>query len=334
MQIDLLFQSVGKQAVAGRFDQLVEIEGIFVDVDLAGLDLGEVEDLVDDGPQVAGGLLDDVDVAVLVVVEGRFFQQVDETLDAVDRGADLVAHVGQELGFHLVGVLGLVAGLGQLAVLVFEVGDRIHQLQGCSLDLLVQLHAVCQQRLGHAVEALLDLADLVVLDLLDGLPEVAGLDLLDMPQQAENRLRDASADDPGHQGGQQQHGDEQYAAAQEALADLLAQSLARQVEVHAADGAGSGFLGGIGIEDIEQIETLAAYHMAVVVIIVDMIGPVVTRCGLGNDLAAGIVDRQIDHIRVAQALLEQAADRIVVARIEIEFGGAGYLLCHQLALAA
>ena len=91
---------------------------------MPGLDLGEVQDVVDDDQEVLGRNLDARGQLVLVVVEGGLEQQLGEPYDPVHGSADLVAHGGQELrlglGCHqcpVAGggqVLGGVAGFGHV----------------------------------------------------------------------------------------------------------------------------------------------------------------------------------------------------------------------------
>ena len=52
-------------------------------------------------------------------------QQLGEAQDGVHRGADLVAHIGQEIALGLVGRLGLLLGAQQLDLLLFELGDIV-----------------------------------------------------------------------------------------------------------------------------------------------------------------------------------------------------------------
>ena len=79
-----------------------------VELELAGLDLGEVEQVVDDGQQGVGRGLDNLEVLPLLGVEVRVQGQLRHAEDRVHGGADLVADVGQELA------LGLARGLGRL----------------------------------------------------------------------------------------------------------------------------------------------------------------------------------------------------------------------------
>ena len=93
-----------------RADDFVELEVGGFDVELAGLDLREVEDVVDDGQQRRAGVVDLADVVALLGVERRLEREVREADDGVHRRADFVAHVRQEHGLHLRGFLGLLLG--------------------------------------------------------------------------------------------------------------------------------------------------------------------------------------------------------------------------------
>jgi hypothetical protein len=80
-------------------------------VQAAGLDLGEVQQVADDLGQRAAGAADQVQVATVLGRQVRVVgHQGREAQDAVQRGADLVADRGQEVGLGLAGGLG--AGLG------------------------------------------------------------------------------------------------------------------------------------------------------------------------------------------------------------------------------
>ena len=84
----------GPQGVADRRPQG---EVGHVQLELAGLDLGEVEQVVDHAEQVVGGRLDRLEVLPLVLGQGRVEGQLGHAEDGVHGGADLVADVGQEL---------------------------------------------------------------------------------------------------------------------------------------------------------------------------------------------------------------------------------------------
>ena len=71
-----------------------------------GLDLRQIEQVVDQRQQVFPALADDVQALAHLVVSGQFLapsQDLDVAQDAVQGGAQFVAHVRQEGAFRLVG---------------------------------------------------------------------------------------------------------------------------------------------------------------------------------------------------------------------------------------
>jgi hypothetical protein len=74
-----------------------QVEVHLLEVDAAGLDLREVQDVVDDLEQRAPRLVDHLGVLALLGRERRVEQQPRHPDHAVHRRADLVAHVGHEL---------------------------------------------------------------------------------------------------------------------------------------------------------------------------------------------------------------------------------------------
>ena len=103
-----------RQHVEGALDALAEREGLGLQLDLAGLDLGEVEDVVDDRQERLGGGVDGLREVALLVVERRVEEQAAHADDGVHRGPDLVAHGGQEGALGLVGLLGGLLGRAAL----------------------------------------------------------------------------------------------------------------------------------------------------------------------------------------------------------------------------
>ena len=100
-----------------------EIEVDVLELHLLGLDLGEVQDVADDGEQGLGARLDGLGVVPLLLVELGVQQQVDHADDAVHGRADLVAHVGEEGALGLAGrlsfdrqLVGALDGVLQLPV--------------------------------------------------------------------------------------------------------------------------------------------------------------------------------------------------------------------------
>ena len=98
----------------------LEIGGL--ELDPPGLDLGQVEHVVDDRQQVLARIVDHVQAVHLQRRCTVAPQQVVQTDDGVHRGADFMAHVGQEAALGAVRGLGLQLRLGELC------GALLHHL--------------------------------------------------------------------------------------------------------------------------------------------------------------------------------------------------------------
>ena len=70
---------------------------------LPGLDLGEIEDVVDDGQERLRRMLDDLEILALTGIELGIEHEFRHADDAVHRRANLVAHVGEELALGPIG---------------------------------------------------------------------------------------------------------------------------------------------------------------------------------------------------------------------------------------
>jgi hypothetical protein len=99
------------QGAHGQGDAVAQAEVDLLEVELAGLDLREVEDVVDDAEQAVGRALDEGEVFALLVVQRGVEGEVGHAEDGVHRRADLVAHVGQEVALRAAGGLGDFLGL-------------------------------------------------------------------------------------------------------------------------------------------------------------------------------------------------------------------------------
>ncbi len=100
-------------------DQSRDLDPLRIGVHAPGLDLGKVEDIVDEAQEVAGIGLDLAEIAQ----QARFAKILDLLLhhlavsdDGGERGAELVAHIGQEGALGAVGRLGRL--LGDLSLLL------------------------------------------------------------------------------------------------------------------------------------------------------------------------------------------------------------------------
>ena len=126
----------GLRAHAGiqLLEHLAHIQRLQLELHAPGLDLGQVEHVIDQLQQITAGLVHDVGMLDLFgaeVAEGVLFQLIAEDQNAVERRAQLMGHIGEKFRFIAVGqrqLLGLFAQalLGLLARA--DVDDhRLHQ---------------------------------------------------------------------------------------------------------------------------------------------------------------------------------------------------------------
>ena len=135
-----------------RADHFVQPEVRGLDIEPAGLDLREVEDVVDHGEQRRAGVVDLAHVVALLRRERRLERQMRQADDGVHRRADLVAHVGEEHRLHLGGFFGLALGADQFLRLRLELTRLLlrlpEQLLGPKVALQdLQAHADHRQQL-------------------------------------------------------------------------------------------------------------------------------------------------------------------------------------------
>ena len=88
-------------------EQGAQIEVQRLQVELARLDLGEVQDVVYEREQRLAAVAHGLGIAPLLLVQVRVQQKAGHADDAVHGRADLVAHVGQKLALGHVGHIGL-----------------------------------------------------------------------------------------------------------------------------------------------------------------------------------------------------------------------------------
>ena len=130
-------------------DQFAQAEGQPFDVHPPGVDLGEVQDVVDDAQQGLSALAHHGDTARLRRIQPRAFKHLHHPEHPVHRRPDLMAHRGEEGGLRPVCRLGLrPRGLGQVPLALGglagglklleqpNVLDRDHRLVGESRDQL------------------------------------------------------------------------------------------------------------------------------------------------------------------------------------------------------
>ena len=95
-------------------EHLLQFELGVLDRQLAFLDLRKIKNIVDDAEQMPAGDLDLPDIVALAGRQLGLQGQVGHPDDGIHRGADLVAHVGQEIRFGEVGVFRRRLGVLQL----------------------------------------------------------------------------------------------------------------------------------------------------------------------------------------------------------------------------
>ena len=168
--------------------------GTLFELQLAGLDLREVEDVVDDRQQALARLGDHLGEAALARRHVACRQQLGHHHDAVHRRADLVAHGGEEVGLGAVGGLGGVARLAQVAV---RSATSCSRLRRCASSRASRSRMSPQ----HAVEAVDQFADLAVARVLDRARRscAAGGTRAMAAHQPLQRPGDAALQAPGHQ---------------------------------------------------------------------------------------------------------------------------------------
>ena len=109
-QLDAFLMRALREQVDDFLDHLADVEVLGLEAQLAGLDLREVENVVDDGEQRVGRALDRRRETALARIELRIEQQLGHAEHAVHRRADLVRHAREEFALRLAGRLGGAAG--------------------------------------------------------------------------------------------------------------------------------------------------------------------------------------------------------------------------------
>ena len=144
-------------------ERVLQRERRDLELDLPGLDLGQVEDVVDQRQQVVARGEDVLEVLRLLLVElaeELLAEHLREADDRVQRRPQLVRHVGQEL--RLVPARRL-----ELAALLVQLGECRLELAGPLLDLLLEARIGLLEPRRHAIELLRERSELVVARYLD-----------------------------------------------------------------------------------------------------------------------------------------------------------------------
>ena len=118
------------------------------ELELAGLDFGKVEDVIDDGEQSVGAAAGGFDVFALFVGQFGIQKQGGHADDAIHGRADFVAHVGQEFRFGERGFLKFLVQREERCIGLDELLLAFPQsaISGVALDQV-------RQRLGVVADA-------------------------------------------------------------------------------------------------------------------------------------------------------------------------------------
>ena len=125
-QLQALLVGARGQGAQGVADRRPQGEVSRLQLQLARLDLGEVEQVVDQAQQAVGRRLDRPQALPLVVGQRGVEHQFGHAEDGVHGGADLVADLGQELVLGTAGRLRRLHGPPQLAFQPFAFGDVLN----------------------------------------------------------------------------------------------------------------------------------------------------------------------------------------------------------------
>ena len=123
VKLEALFGSLKRNAVDRLLDQHGQVERMVLELELARLDLGEIKDVADDGEQRVGALADGLRVVALLGVQVGAEEKAGHADDGVHRRANLVAHVGEELGLGHVGAFRRFLRRDEFILDLLAVGD-------------------------------------------------------------------------------------------------------------------------------------------------------------------------------------------------------------------
>src|SRR5262245_52487910 len=91
--------------VQRRLDTLTQIKRLRLNVHAPGLDLGEVQDVIDDGEERIAAITDGASAFALLLVEFGVEQEAAHANNGIHGRADLVAHGSEERALGLIGRL-------------------------------------------------------------------------------------------------------------------------------------------------------------------------------------------------------------------------------------
>ena len=119
-----------RQQFGDILDQRGQREGAMFEIDLAGFDLGIVQEFLDQRQQRIAGGFHRLGIGHLLRRQRRIQQQSAHADDAIQRRSDFMAGHRQEAGLGAIGRVGLVAGVAERALGFGAVGhiaaDALH----------------------------------------------------------------------------------------------------------------------------------------------------------------------------------------------------------------
>ena len=116
----------------------VEVENRHGQFVLAGLELRDIDHIVDNAQQLLRIFLDEPHEHLVLIALGNFVKNAGEAHDGIERGADFVADIGQESRLQAVALLGSVARLDQGFLHLLTVVDAhggTHDAQGLAIGI-------------------------------------------------------------------------------------------------------------------------------------------------------------------------------------------------------
>ena len=120
MSADIVLERLRADRGEAALDDVAKIDGLVLQSELAGLDLRDVEDVVDEREEMLAGAENILGVFGVARDADRphrlILDDLGEADDRVQGRAQLMAHIGEELRFRLVGGLGAFLAVLQLEI--------------------------------------------------------------------------------------------------------------------------------------------------------------------------------------------------------------------------
>ncbi len=123
LQIQSLFVGLVRNHGGSVVQHIGQAKTHMLQLQFAGLHLGDIQDVIDDAQQHGAGLVDLGNIVALLGLQFGLQRNVGQADDGAHGGADFMAHVGQEPGFRLRGLFGFTPRLGQCGDIDIDAGD-------------------------------------------------------------------------------------------------------------------------------------------------------------------------------------------------------------------